>query len=143
MQDETPFESYTVAVAGLGTVTVIAPEGEPGYRCLLANGQVTAFPAASGNPCEANAATDIEAALTAPPSAAPLRQSARVVLSRMTDQELAALRACTIPAIVTAYDTALIEGVISEADPDFPSFRTALDQLGIIAASRWHDLLAQ
>lgn len=76
------------------------------------------------------------------PPAAPLRQSARVVLARMTTQERAALRACTVPAIQDAYDIALIEGVISEADADFPAFRSALDQLGIIATARWATLLA-
>lgn len=69
-------------------------------------------------------------------------QSARVVLARLTPAERAALRACTVPAIQDAYDIALIEGTVSEADADFPAFKVALDQLGIIAAARWEALLA-
>lgn len=65
------FAEYEVTVANLGTVTVIDPEGEPGYRVRLPqaapyHGQVTAYAAASGDPCEANAAADIAAALAAP-----------------------------------------------------------------------------
>ena len=62
---ETPFLEY--AVAGIGTV--IAPEGEPGYRVRLPSGAVTAFPAHSGEPCEANAAADIAHAQANPPPA--------------------------------------------------------------------------
>lgn len=72
--DETPapetppaFEEYSVTVEGLGEVTVIAPEGEPGYRVRLADGRVTAFPAQSGAPSQANAAADIEHAIANPP----------------------------------------------------------------------------
>jgi hypothetical protein len=79
---------------------------------------------------------------TLPSPAAPLVQSARVVLARLTPAEKAALRACTVPAIQDAYDVALITGVISEADPEFASFIGGLDALGIIAAARWPALLA-
>jgi len=72
----------------------------------------------------------------------PRKQSARTVLSRLTTDEKAALRACTEPAIRDAYDVALIEGTISEADPDFSAFVGGCDALGIIAASRWAALLA-
>ncbi len=54
-------------VEGVGTV--IAPEGEPGYRVRLPSGAVTAFPAVSGEPCEANAAADIAHAIANPPAA--------------------------------------------------------------------------
>jgi len=54
-------------VEGVGTV--IAPEGEPGYRVRLPSGAVTAFPALSGEPCEDNAAADIAHALANPPPA--------------------------------------------------------------------------
>jgi hypothetical protein len=54
-------------VPGVGTV--IAPEGEPGYRVRLPSGAVTAFPALSGEPCEANAAADIAHAMANPPAA--------------------------------------------------------------------------
>jgi hypothetical protein len=59
-------------VPGVGTV--IAPEGEPGYRVRLPSGAVTAFPAHSGEPSEANAAADIAHALANPPPA-PVPQS--------------------------------------------------------------------
>lgn len=86
---------------------------------------------------------EVIAHLNNPPAPVVLRkQSTRVVLQRLTPTERAALRACTVPEIEDAYDVALIEGIVSEADPDFPAFRTALDQLGIIAASRWAALLA-
>lgn len=58
---------YSVTVEPLGPVTVIDPEGEPGYRVRLADGRVTAFPAHSGDPSEANAAADIAHAIAHPP----------------------------------------------------------------------------
>jgi len=64
-----PFTEYSVTVPALGTVTILDPQGEPGYRVRLPSGEVTAFPAASSNPCEANAVADIEAALATPPPA--------------------------------------------------------------------------
>lgn len=71
-------------VEGVGTV--IAPEGEPGYRVRLPSGAVTAFPALSGEPCEDNAAADIAHALANPPPApvpAVVRAAAlRYVLNR-------------------------------------------------------------
>lgn len=54
-------------VPGVGTV--IEPQGEPGYRVRLPSGAVTAFPALSGEPCEANAAADITHARANPPPA--------------------------------------------------------------------------
>lgn len=54
-------------VPGVGTV--IAPEGEPGYRVRLPDGRVTAYPAVSGAPSEANAAADIAYAIANPPAA--------------------------------------------------------------------------
>ena len=48
--------------------TVLDPQGVPGYRVqLFATGEVQAFPAVSGAPSEANAASDIAAALNADP----------------------------------------------------------------------------
>jgi len=58
-----PFSEYEVPGVG----TVIAPEGEPGYRVRTPDGRVIGFAAASGNPCEANAAADIAHALANPP----------------------------------------------------------------------------
>lgn len=69
IEEETPpaFAEYNVTVDGLGTVTVIDPEGEPGYRVRLLDGRVTAFAAVSGNPSPENAATDIAHAIANPP----------------------------------------------------------------------------
>lgn len=64
------FVEYEVPSVG----TVIAPEGEPGYRVRLPSGAVTAFPAHSGEPCEENAAADIAYAM-ANPSPAPVPAS--------------------------------------------------------------------
>jgi hypothetical protein len=73
-EPESPAEEISAfaeyEVAGIGTV--IAPEGEPGYRVRLPDGRVTAYPAASGEPCEANAAADIAAAIAnSPPAPVP------------------------------------------------------------------------
>lgn len=57
------FEEYDVPGVG----TVIAPEGEPGYRVRLPDGRVTAFPADSGQPSPENAEADIEHAIENPP----------------------------------------------------------------------------
>ncbi len=64
-----PFAEYHLTVEGLGAITVIDPAGEPGYRVRLASGSVTAFPAHSGAPSQANAASDIAHALANPPPA--------------------------------------------------------------------------
>jgi hypothetical protein len=93
-------------------------------------------------PSQADAEDCLTNPRTLPAPAAPLVQSARVVLARLTPTEKAALRACTVTAIQDAYDVALITGVISEADPEFASFIGGLDALGIIAAVRWPALLA-
>lgn len=138
---ETPFEEYEVEGVG----TVIDPQGEPGYRVRLPDGQVTAFPAVSGAPSPANAATDIAHAISNPPVIPTIRkQSARVVLDRLTTQERAALHtarqsSAELDAFVLK---AVSEGVISEADPEFAAAVTALDAAGIIAANRWPALLA-
>lgn len=60
--EPTPFAEYEVEGVG----TVIDPQGEPGYRVRLPDGRVTGFPAASGDPSEANAAADIAAAIADP-----------------------------------------------------------------------------
>lgn len=65
--DPEPFQEYILIVPGLDLVTVIDPEGEPGYRVRLLNGQVTAFPAVSGEPSQSNALADITHALATPP----------------------------------------------------------------------------
>jgi hypothetical protein len=65
MSEPTEFQEYEVP--GIGTV--IDPAGEPGYRVRLPDGQVTAFPAFSGQPSPENAAADIAAAIANPPPA--------------------------------------------------------------------------
>ena len=57
-----PFISYTVAALGQ-SFTVLDPEGVAGYRLSCPSGAIIAIPAASGEPCEANAPADITAAL--------------------------------------------------------------------------------
>jgi len=76
------------------------------------------------------------------PPPAPRIQFTRTVLDRLTDTEYAALCDCPVIAIQHAMEAARIEQVISESDKDFPAFVAGCDALGIIAASRWDDLLA-
>lgn len=130
-----PFDSF---LCSLGTVLDYGEAGDI-YRIQTPNGQVIGIRANTA-PSPANVEADISNRAPAP--SAPLSQSARVVLARLTPAEKAALRACSVPGIQDAYDVALIEGRISEADPDFPAFRAGLDALGIIAAARWPALLA-
>lgn len=59
-----PFQEYELPGVG----TVIDPQGEPGYRVRLPSGEVTAYPAASGEPSPANAAADIAHAIANPPT---------------------------------------------------------------------------
>ena len=62
-------QTFPYDVDGIGSV--LAPEGVSGYRVQLLNGEVQAFPAASGEPCEANALADLtaaRAALAIPPT---------------------------------------------------------------------------
>lgn len=87
---------------------------------------------------------EIIAHLSSPPApvAAPRKQSARVVLSRLTDSEYTALTTSSVVGIQRALETARIEAVISEADPDFEAFVTGCHVLGIIDVNRWPALLA-
>ena len=90
-------------------------------------------------------AANIEADITNPAPAPTIRkQSARVVLDRLTTQERTALHAARqssaeLDAFVLK---AVSEGAISEADPEIAAAVTALDAAGIIAANRWAALLA-
>lgn len=98
----------------------------------------------NGKTVEEVTEADVIAALEATPPAAPSKQSARVVLDRLTTQERAALHtarqsSAELDAFVLK---AVSEGVISEADPEFDAAVTALDAAGIIAANRWATLLA-
>lgn len=70
------------------------------------------------------------------------KQNTRVVLKRLTNEEKILLRSSIDPNVRDAYDSALSEGIISEADPDFELFRILLDSLNIIKDNRWDELLA-
>ena len=58
-----PFIPYSVTVLGQ-IFGVVDPEGIAGYRISSPSSAVIAVPAASGEPCEANAVADLTAALT-------------------------------------------------------------------------------
>lgn len=78
---------------------------------------------------------------TAP--AGPRTQVTDKVLDRLTDAEIDALTEPAAPtAARRAWLAATSTGVISEADPRFPSLTAALDAAGIISAGRWPVLLA-
>jgi hypothetical protein len=71
-------------------------------------------------------------------------QETDVILQRLTPTESQALFTARqqnwqIDRLITR---ATATGSISEADPEFPTARTALDAAGIIAAARWDELLA-
>ncbi len=108
------FEEYSLTVEGLGEITIIAPEGEPGYRARLVDGRVTAFPSVSGEPSEANAAADIAYAIANPPAAAvPTNVTRRQLLLALLNGHAitrAAIRT-QLEAIAdaTARESALIE----------------------------------
>jgi hypothetical protein len=88
---EPAFTEYEVP--GIGTV--IDPQGEPGYRVRLPDGQVTAYPAANGTPCEANAAADIAAAIAIPPP--PPADCSPVGTRRDLTRELPHAEVSTLP----------------------------------------------
>ena len=138
-EQELPPSFIEYEVPGVGTV--IDPQGEPGYRVRLPNGAVTAFPAHSGDPCEANAAADIAHAIANPPTF-PRWQETRTILDRLTADERAALFGSTNTEIRTLVAKALATGAIRDDDPDFHAAVAGLAALGIIAAERWDALLA-
>jgi hypothetical protein len=94
------FAEYTVEIQSLGLLTIIAPEGEPGYRVRLPNGQVTAYPAISGEPSEVNAASDIAYALANPPPA-PVPQEVTPLQMRLA-LNAAGLRSTVESAVAVA-----------------------------------------
>jgi len=138
-----PVYPYEVTISDV-IYTVIAPEGEPGYRVRLATGQVTAYPAHSGDPSETNAAADISHAIANPPAPAPAvaRQSTRTVISRLTDAESEALFGSDQWQIKAFVAMATAEGAIRSDDPAFVAGVPALNVLNIIATARWELLLA-
>jgi hypothetical protein len=137
----TPFESYEVTVEGRGTYRVLAPDAPDAYRLEdPVTKQVISLLCADSS--EVLDAETLAALLDTPPPAPVLRQTTSVVINRMTSDEKAAIRACTVPQIMDAYDVALSEGIISEADLRFPTFRDALHGLGVVNSARWATLLA-
>jgi hypothetical protein len=78
------------------------------------------------------------------PPVLSLRQESDIVLQRMTPEERDSLftarrTSATVDYFITRASST---GIISEADPDFPSAVAALNAAGIVAAERWPDLLA-
>lgn len=127
------FEPYDCSLG-----TVIGHDSNA-YRIATPDGRTIGI-TANGEPSEANVEADI--ANPPAPVVAPRKQTARVVLGRLTDAEYTALTTSPVVAIQRALETARIEAVISEADPDFAAFVAGCDALGIIAANRWDALLA-
>lgn len=99
-------------------------------------------PDEQGNYTDVSDAT-LAAAIANPP--APVitrRQETRVVISRMTEEERAALFGSNNTQVRTLVAMALATGTISDADPDYATGVAGLAALGIIASSRWPALLA-
>jgi hypothetical protein len=107
-------------VPGVGTV--IDPQGEPGYRVRLPDGQVTAYPAASGNPSEANAASDIATAIATPPQSLTDQQIYEAQLAPGFSDALTGVRLkCTDSAqskftrMLVLLDLAMAAGLMTDA----------------------------
>jgi hypothetical protein len=131
----TPDLSFLPLVAGL--ITLI---GWDGFSYVGHDGRT--YWSGAETPTAEDAADCLATPRTPPASSGPRKQSSRTVLSRLTDTEYAALHGSTNIGIQRGLETARIEALISESDPDFPAFRAGCDALGIIAAARWDDLLA-
>lgn len=117
-EPETPVYPYTVTIEDVA-YEVLAPDGEPGYRVRLADGQVTAFPAASGEPSPENAAADIAAAIASPITMAPVPESvARRQLKEwlIRNDKLAAVQA-VLAAIVDPTEKAIAANWWEESEP--------------------------
>jgi hypothetical protein len=129
-------------VAGVGTV--IAPEGEPGYRVRLPGGQVTAYPAHSGEPCEANAAADIAWAIANPPPPptpvtvlTPLQ-----ILGRMAPEEEVALATSTDLTVCIVRNRLIAASEVRSDDPRTAEGRAILIAKGIITEERAAQIFA-
>lgn len=77
-------------------------------------------------------------------AALPRIQSSDTVLQRLNEAEREALFTArrTVWQVDYFLTRAATTATISDEDPDFPAAVSALDQLGIIAASRWDALLS-
>lgn len=93
---------------------------------------------------DADDAVLVEAIENPPIEASARSQKTRVVLDRLTSQEVSALHAARAAnAALDAYVLkALATGMIHEDDADFAAGSAALDAEGIIASNRWDDLFA-
>lgn len=81
-----------------------------------------------------------------PPAESPPRvQETDIILQRLTATERQALFEArrTVWQIDYLITRATSTGTIHEDDPDFPTARVTLDQLGVIAAGRWDDLFVK
>lgn len=137
----------TTPTTALDPVLVVALPGGDVSLVRYAEGsyednQGRTYYSGATEPSQADAEAAVAVASAPPIPATPKKQSARTVLSRLTDTEYAALHGSTNIGIQRGLEAARIEGLISESDPDFPAFRAGCDALGIIAAARWDDLLA-
>jgi len=116
-----PFAEYSLEIPALGLVTVVDPEGEPGYRVRLPDGQVTAYPAASGEPCEENAAADIAAALAdLTPRKAALRERTK---QRRREVEEGGIVVAGVPIATDRESQAMLHGACFTA-AKVPGFTT-------------------
>lgn len=99
---------------------------------------------APGAPWELRTREEFNAWVAAQEASAPKRQETGIVRRRLTSAEKQALHAACASSWQIADFVALAdsEGVIDESDPQFPTAVAALDSLGIIASSRWSELLA-
>jgi len=113
---------YVVEIDGT-TYEVLAPEGEPGYRVRLPSGQVTAYPANSGEPTEANAAADIGYALANPPAyVAPARELSKLTLKQRLDVLGKWPEFVSFMDMLGAWDDFILASFISTDHPLFTAY---------------------
>lgn len=140
IEEETPPSFVEYEVEGVGTV--IDPEGEPGYRVRLPDGQVTAYPAISGAPSEENAADDIAHAIANPVVlSAPVVLTPLTVISRMTQQEQAAILASDDAAVRVWVGMAGAALEIRSDDPRTDQGFALLVSKGLLAEARVAELM--
>jgi hypothetical protein len=138
MQTITLESPIVIASAQLGTVEIVRwIEGQT-YEDTLGR----TYYSGAAEPSSEDAEDCLATPRSLPAPVGPRKQSSRTVLSRLTDTEYSALHGSTNIGIQRGLETARIEALISESDPDFPAFCAGCDALGIIAFSRWDDLLA-
>lgn len=135
MSEEIQPQAFVPYVVSIGIV-----EGHENgcYVVRTPEGKVVGIPA-NGEP----SAASFEADLNSPPSEPEiLRQTSRVVLSRLTEEEFESLTRSDDPIIQRFYAMAIAEGVLSSGDADFQTAVAYLDNLGVILEDRWSTLLS-